>query len=234
MIRNIFFVFLSLLSFGCSSRENTMQFSERIIFFGDSITELGVEPNGYVTIVRDSINTLGYHFDVIGAGMSGNKVGDLQTRLQNDVLSKKPTIVVIYIGINDVWHYEFANRGLTGTPKTEFESGLKNLIQQIQSAGAKIILCTPSVIGEKNDGTNKYDAMLDEYSVISRTTAAQLGIPICDLRKTFLEHLQKGNPSNAEKNRLTFDGVHLNDAGNRFVAEQMLKALDGLGIFLPR
>jgi len=44
--------------------------------------------------------------EVIGAGISGNKVPDLQRRLERDVLKKKPTVVFIYIGINDVWHGE--------------------------------------------------------------------------------------------------------------------------------
>ena len=41
--------------------------------------------------------------EVIGAGISGNKVPDLEKRLERDVLSKKPTIVVIYIGIRAYW-----------------------------------------------------------------------------------------------------------------------------------
>jgi lysophospholipase L1-like esterase len=228
-------LFLLLLVSGCSTRETVMRSSPRILLFGDSITEQGVKPNGYVTILRDTLNTtLGQKIEVIGAGISGNKVSDLQRRLKSDVLEKNPSIVVIYIGINDVWHFEFVSRGLTGTPKPEFEKGLKEIIAQIQSAGAMVILCTPSVIGEKNDGTNKYDAMLDEYSAISRSVAAQSSIPLCDLRSAFVDYLKKNNPSNAEKNVLTTDGVHLNDAGNTFVAGQILSVLDGLGLFFPQ
>src|SRR6478672_1812518 len=74
---------------------------ERIVFLGDSITAGGVKPNGYVTIVKNTLTEkhkdLG--IEVIGAGVSGNKVPNLQGRLEKDVLAKKPTIVVIYIGI---------------------------------------------------------------------------------------------------------------------------------------
>src|SRR5580692_10445268 len=81
---------------------------ERIVFLGDSITEAGVSPKGYVTLIKNSLNEkhkdLG--IEIIGAGISGNKVPDLQKRLERDVLMKKPTLVVIYIGINDVWHGE--------------------------------------------------------------------------------------------------------------------------------
>ncbi len=229
-----FILLLLVLISGCSTHETAIRSSARIIFFGDSITEQGVKPNGYVTILRDTLNALGQKIEVVGAGISGNKIGDLQRRLENDVLKKNPSVVVIYIGINDVWHFEFASRGLTGTPKPDFEKGLKKIIVQIQSAGATVILCTPSVIGEKNDGTNKYDAMLDEYSTISRAVAAQSSIPLCDLRSAFVDYLKKNNPTNAEKNILTDDGVHLNDTGNKFVAAQFLAVLDGLGLFFPQ
>jgi lysophospholipase L1-like esterase len=210
---------------GCGVSQHFLQKGDRIIFFGDSITQLGVKPKGYVTIIQDSLRALRgeINAEVIGAGISGNKVTDLQKRLQHDVLDKKPTVVVIYIGINDVWHYALPN--LKGTPKEEFESGLKEIIAAIQNMGARVILCTPSVIGEKNDGTNPQDAMLDQYSVISRRVAKETGSRPCDLRKLFTEYLKSHNPHNEEKGILTYDRVHLSDYGNRFVAEQLLNIL---------
>lgn len=196
---------------------------DRVVFLGDSITQAGARPGGYVTLVAEAIvrqkPDLGV--EVIGAGISGNKVPDLEKRLQRDVLDKKPTVVVIYIGINDVWH-SLNNRG---TPKDAYEQGLRRLIEQIEKAGARVILSTPSVIGEKTDGTNKLDAMLDEYSQISRQVAKDTGAQLLDLHQQFRDYLMKHNPDNAEKNVLTTDGVHLNAAGNRFVADRMLEAL---------
>jgi hypothetical protein len=89
----------------------------------------------------------------------------------------------------------------------------------------KVILCTPSMIGEKTDGSNDLDSMLEEYSAISRKVATETGSQILDLRKRFIEHLKASNPLNRPKNILTEDGVHLNQAGNDFVARQMLDAL---------
>jgi lysophospholipase L1-like esterase len=210
---------------GCGVSQHFLQKGDRIIFFGDSITQLGVKPRGYVTIIQDSLRALPgeINAEVIGAGISGNKVTDLQKRLQHDVLDKKPTIVVIYIGINDVWHYALPN--LKGTPKEEFESGLKEIIAAIHNTGARVILCTPSVVGEKNDGTNPQDAMLDEYSAISRQVAQETKSTLCDLRDAFTQYLRFHNPNNAEKGILTYDRVHLNDEGNRFLAEQILRIL---------
>lgn len=233
-MKNIIVAAITILMItGCSSHEQALNPAHRIIFFGDSITEQGAKPGGYVSVARDMLASMGYEYDVIGAGISGHKIDDLLARAERDVISKKPSIVVIYIGINDVWHYEFASRGLSGTSKERFESGLNELIAQIRASGAQTVLCTPSVIGEKLNGANKYDTMLDEYSAISRRVAAQTGSPLCDLRTAFLEHLRSNNPSDSGQDILTNDGVHLNAAGNRFVAEQMVKVLDGMGLFFP-
>ncbi len=47
--------------------------------------------------------------------------------------------------------------------------------------------------------------------------------PLNDLRKAFVAHWKKNNPDNKPNGILTYDGNHFNDAGHKFVAEQMLK-----------
>ncbi|RIK70987.1 G-D-S-L family lipolytic protein, partial [candidate division KSB1 bacterium] len=86
-------------------------------------------------------------------------------------------------------------------------------------------LCTPAVIGEKTAGKNELDADLDKFAQIIRKLSAQYGLPLCDLRRIFLEHLAHVNKENKEKGILTNDGVHLNEAGNQLVAEHMLKII---------
>ena len=199
---------------------------ETIVFFGDSITQAGVGPKGYVTLVKNELaakhKDLGV--EVIGAGIGGNKVPDLQRRLEKDVLGKKPTLVVIYIGINDVWHGE--SDPAKGTPKDKYEAGLKDLVGKIKAAGARVVVCTPTVIGEKTAGANKLDTRLDEYAAVSRAVAKDTGAQLCDLRKAFADHLAKHNAHDKEQGILTSDRVHLNDAGNRLVADTILATID--------
>ncbi|MFK7766971.1 MAG: Dabb family protein [Mariniblastus sp.] len=197
--------------------------NSRIVFLGDSITQAGVKPNGYVTLFEKQIKEkfADKKIEIIGAGISGHKVPDLQKRLDRDVLSKKPTLVFIYIGINDVWHSQSGR----GTSKEDFESGLRDIIKQIKDVGSKVILCTPSVIGEKTDGSNPLDSMLEEYSAISRQVAEETDSQMLDLRKKFIARLKTENPENRGKGIFTGDGVHLNPAGNKFVASQMLEAV---------
>ena len=196
---------------------------ETVVFLGDSITQQGAGPTGYVTLVRQALDArrADSNIKIIGAGIGGHKVPNLEERLDRDVLVHKPNVVVIYIGINDVWH----SLRDAGTPLERYESGLQNLITRCHDAGARVILCTPSVIGEKHDGTNQLDDMLEEYARVSRKVAAAANVTLLDLRKAFLQHLRYYNVANAAEGILTGDGVHLLPAGDRFVAAKMLQAL---------
>jgi len=198
---------------------------DRIVFLGDSITQGGTGPKGYVTMIKNELGEKhkDLEIEIIGAGISGNKVPDLQKRVDKDVIAKKPTLVFIYIGINDVWHGQ--DNPERGTMPDKFEAGLKEVIGKIKDAGAQVVLCTPTVIGEKTGGANKNDAKLDEYSALSRKLAKELDLPLCDLRQAFVDHLKANNPDNKDKGILTGDTVHLNEAGNRLVADTMLKSM---------
>lgn len=196
--------------------------TDRIVFFGDSITEQGEFTNGYVTLIRTTLQRKHPGILVIGAGISGDKVPQLRERLDRDVLSQRPTLVVVYIGINDVWH---CTKHGTGTPKTEYESGLREITRRILRTGARVVLCTPSVIGERRHGANELDAMLDGYADITRLVAKEPGAGLCDLRTTFIRYLATHNPHDYTEGVLTLDSVHLNDAGNRLVAESLLATL---------
>jgi len=209
----------------CTAADEPLKKGDKIIFLGDSITQQGVGKTGYVTVIKNTLaeKNKDLAVEVIGAGISGNKVPNLQSRLKDDVLAKKPTIVVIYIGINDVWHG--LNEPAKGTSKEKFEAGLKEIIGKIKDSGARVILCTPTVIGEKKAGANKADKQLDEYSDISRKVAKDTGSQLCDLRKAFIDHLEKNNADDKEKGILTGDTVHLNEAGNKLVAETILGVL---------
>ncbi|CAN5915466.1 SGNH/GDSL hydrolase family protein [soil metagenome] len=201
----------------------------RVVFLGDSITQAGVKPDGYISLLRNALEQAGRgaDFELIGAGISGNKVPDLQKRLDQDVLAKKPDLVFVYIGINDVWHFTHPSTvSVGGTPKDKFEAGLQDVISRLRKTGARVVLCTPTMIGEKSDGSNAQDPMLEEYAAISRQLARKNNLPLCDLRKTFVQYLQANNSTNEEKNVLTSDGVHLNAAGNAFVALQMMPFLE--------
>ena len=195
----------------------------RIVLFGDSITQMGNDPGGYIDLMRQDIagNGLSDKYELIGEGIGGNKVYDLYLRLEDDVLAHKPDVVFIYIGVNDVWHKVWG----TGTDADKFEGFYRALISKIQSTGAKVVLCTPAVIGERTDFSNQLDGDLNRYSATIRNLAAEYSCNLIDLRRIFLDYNLKNNPENLEKGILTTDGVHLNEKGNRMVADAFLSEI---------
>ena len=218
------FIIAAFLCSEFSQRSIDQTKGPKIVFFGDSITELGVKPRGYVTLIQNHFRSAGSDVQIIGAGVSGNRVPDLLRRVDRDILALKPAIVIIYIGINDVWHFSVKN--LKGTPKDEFRKGLTELTKKILESGALLVLCTPSVIGEKQKGKNPLDPMLDEYSEIMRLVADEQQVALCDLRQAFLRYESDHNAANAERGLLTYDGVHLSDTGNKLVADELIKLLE--------
>ena len=220
----------------------------KIVFLGDSITEagvydkeVGVEYNGelvypdYTGFITFLSQSTPKNTKLVGKGISGDKVSDLLTRYKKDVIDLNPDIVFIYIGINDVWHkYDFG----TGSDIDLYENGLRQIISEIQKIGSKVVLCTPTVIGENygdftlaNQYVEQYrDAKtmesmnndLDAFSDVVRNLSSEYNTGLIDLRKIFMSYISENNPSNNPSGILTYDGVHLNDQGNKLIADQMV------------
>ena len=212
--------------------------SSKVIFLGDSITQAAESEEGegtykgFITSLRENVSQ---EVELINKGIGGNKVSDLLLRYNDDVLKLKPNIVFIYIGINDVWHkYDWG----TGSDIDIYEKGLRKIITDIKAVGAKIILCTPTVIGENNgefklnNNFKDIDSMeimnmdLDAFSDVVRNLSSEFNTDLLDLRKKFKEYISENNDQNMPKGVLTSDGVHLNNEGNKLIADEMIKFLN--------
>ena len=86
----------------------------------------------------------------------------------------------VFIGVNDVWHNQNGN----GTSEEDYASDLFDVLLRIRNTGAEVILATPPVVGERRNGENELDAMLEDYAKISRDVGSRIGATICDLRLT--------------------------------------------------
>lgn len=199
------------------------QQKQHIVFFGDSITQAGVGPDGYITVLGNMLKEKGIadQYQLTGAGIGGNKIYDLYLRVEDDVFPKNPNTVVIWVGVNDVWHKRTYG---TGTDADKFEKFYNALIKKFQAKNIKVLICTPAAIGEKTDFSNELDGDLNKYSSIIRDIAKKNNCGLIDLRKAFLDYNLANNPENKAKDILTSDGVHLNKKGNEFVANEMMKA----------
>lgn len=214
---SVFVLALTLVSFMAPPKK-------KVVFFGDSITQAGVQPGGYIRLM-DSLIALekkSADYELVGAGIGGDKIYDLYLRMEDDVLKKQPDVVVIYVGVNDVWHKTSSG---TGTDYNKFGRFYEAVVTKLQAAGAKVIICTPAVIGERTDHSNPQDGDLNFYSQWLRNFAAKKSIPLVDLRNLFIQYNLTNNPQNKESGILTTDRVHLNAAGNTLVAKEMWKVI---------
>jgi len=231
-MRKIIFLIISLLIISCENMNDNQP--AKIVFLGDSITQQAEDfEDGFIGLIRQ--NLVQDKFELVGKGIGGNKVSDLLTRYKSDVIDLNPDIVFIYIGINDVWHkYDFG----TGSDIDLYEKGLRTIISDIKSLGSKIVLCTPTVIGENTgdfvlgnqfkdvETMEKMNGDLDTFSEVVRKLSNEYETELLDLRKIFMDYLAENNINNDAAGILTTDGVHLNKKGNKLIADQMIKFIN--------
>ncbi len=196
----------------------------RIVFFGDSITQAAVNKGGYIDLIQQAINKNGTqdNYELIGAGIGGNKVYDLYLRMEDDVLAKNPDAVAIYVGVNDVWHKSSMG---TGTDLDKFEKFYVAIIKKLQVKNIKVTLVTPACIGELKNNANPQDEDLNKYSDVIRKLSKTYNCGLVDLRSMWLQYEDKNNTENKEKGLITVDRVHLTDTGNQLVADEMMRVL---------
>ena len=210
-----------------TAADTPLRENEHISFIGDSITMQG----GFIRLMREasgqSDHTKDLSVQLFRHGLNGGRVDTIvegvtpwgkqdpfSTLLEKD----KPTVVVIFLGVNDVTH-----GGAVG-PEA-FETGLGKLVSEAKQTGAVVVLATPAVAGEKHDGTNPHDAKMDRYASISRKVAAAKQVALCDLRKAFIEYLKANNPENKPRGILTYDGIHMSAKGNDLLAHELSRSI---------
>jgi lysophospholipase L1-like esterase len=188
---------------------------QKIAFMGDSITEGGVGPDGYVTLVIRGLEANGVKATAVPAGISGHKSNDMLGRLERDVLSKKPDWMTLSCGVNDVWH------GANGVPLDKYKENITKIVEQAQAAGIKVMLLTSTMIGE--DQPNENNQKLVAYNEFLRTLAKDKKCLLADLNADMQAAIAAAGPDK-KGNLLTGDGVHMNPAGNLMMASGVLKA----------
>ena len=230
---------LLLLSFSLSTRaaQNAsdppplLKGVHRIVCLGDSITQGGEGPGGYVWLARHYLSALypQQPVEVVNAGISGHKSTDMLARFQRDVLDKKPDLVTISVGVNDVWHGFYDNHpdgdGPRGIPLVEYRQHVEDMIVQAEKSGAKVVVLSTTVIHEED---NRENAKLKNYNAALRDLAKKHHAAFVDYQKPFwalINAYQK--ETGGHELLLTVDGVHMNATGNRVMAHTLLT---GLGI----
>jgi acyl-CoA thioesterase-1 len=213
-----------------SAVPDELQGVHRIVCLGDSITQFGEGPGGYVWLVRHYLGALYPGMEVLNAGISGHKSNDMLERLQRDVIDKKPDLVTISCGVNDVWHGFQDNHplgdGPGGIPLDVYKKNMSEIVTRIKASGARVVILASTLIYENlNSAENK---KAEAYNAALRDIARREHAVYVDyqgvFRKLVTDYRDK---TGGRDNLLTVDGVHMNGSGNEVMAHTLLT---GLGV----
>jgi acyl-CoA thioesterase-1 len=170
-----------------------------IVAFGDSLTAgFGADTgDSYPDYLEKDLNTMGYHYQVINQGISGNTTKDGVDRLQ-DALRLKPAVVIVAFGGND---------GLRGLPIASTRQNLDRIVSTVLDSGAKVVL--GGITLPPNYGPDYIRQFNQTYALL----AAKYHVPMLP----FLLKNVYGVPGGMQA-----DGIHATDQGNAQVAKNLL------------
>ena len=103
-----------------------------VVCFGDSLTAgYGTEAGQtYPDYLQAELDSSGYQYRVVNAGISGNTTKDGLERV-NNIIAMKPAVVIVEFGGND---------GLRGLRIEDTRANLDKILQSLKSSGTKIVL----------------------------------------------------------------------------------------------
>lgn len=206
---------------------------DRMIFIGDSVTDVSRDRpvgsgygfglgHGYPMLVnaRLGVDYPDQDFEILNLGISGNTTRDLMNRWQVDVTERRPHVVSILIGINDVWrHFDNPGRGAEQISVEEYEANLIGLIEDTLPRARAILLLTPFFMELHKDDPMR--AMTDQYAAVCRKLAeTDERIFLVDTQKAFDDLLEKRHYMT-----IAADRVHPNTTGHLLVADLVTETL---------
>ena len=163
-----------------------------IIAFGDSLVAGHGATSGHDFV---SVLSTRLRVPILNQGRNGDTTRTALDRLNQDVLSRNPKIVIVLLGGNDF---------LRGVPVEDTFAHLGKIVERIRGKGAAVILVGVSV-GLFSDPYGH------EYEALARRTGAGLVPDVLD------DILGRGD--------LMADSIHPNDRGYRLMAERVAPIL---------
>lgn len=179
----------------------------RVVFMGNSITE------GWLRVHPSFFDGKPY----IDRGISGQTTPQMLLRFRQDVISLKPSIVVILAGINDIAE----NTGPIALEETA--GNIFSMAELAKAHGIKVIMCTVLPASDfpwkpdMNPGPKvvKLNTLLSSY-------AKQHSIPFVDYYTSMV------NNSLGLEKELGEDGVHPNEKGYAIMEPLVERAITNL------
>jgi lysophospholipase L1-like esterase len=202
---------------------------DRIAFVGNSITEAGYYGSNiwlyYMTRFPNQRIT------VMNAGIGGDVIGQINSRFEDDVLPKKPNIVVLTFGMNDTGYFEFNQADGNEIAKQRIETSYKNF-QLIQAKlksqpNIKPVIMSSSPYDETMKNKNNYykdkSKAMEQIVAFQQEAAKKNGWAYVDLFHPMTEINLREQKTKPEFTITGPDRIHPGRGGHLVMAATFLK-----------
>lgn len=202
---------------------------DRIVFAGDSVTDMGsTNPvgeglfdnlgQGYVRMVDNMLAACYPHIKVrvTNSGISGNTSRDLLARFDRDVVDLNPDWVSICIGINDVWR-QFDTPAIPDgqVMPEEYEENMEAMILKVKGKVKGIFILSPYIM--EPNSADMMRKRMDEYVAICRKLSEKHGCVFVDFQKLYEDYC-----SIRHSCFIAWDRIHPNEVGATLMAREFL------------
>jgi lysophospholipase L1-like esterase len=229
---NFVFRTLCLWALGvlASAQENSFSLKDgdRVVFFGDSITDQRLYTTFTETYVVTRFPKL--HIDFIHSGWGGDRVGGggggpIDVRLKRDVLAYQPTVMTVMLGMND-GSYRAFDQGIFD----QYRTGCEHIVDSMKKAvpAIRITVIEPSPYDDVTKPpafAGGYNAVLVRYGQFLKDLADREHLSVADLNAPVVADLEKAKAADPEvAKKIIPDRVHPGAAGHLLMAGELLKA----------
>ena len=161
-----------------------------IVAFGDSVThgalngEINYETVYWNRLRRKILEVRNYvPVNVINAGIGGITASGSLGRIESQVLTHRPDLIIVCFGLNDV-----------NDPLERYLSALRTIFEKCLASGADVIFMTPNMLNtyvapDAPESHLAYAAVTAKYQTEGRMDlymesavrlAEEMGVPVCD------------------------------------------------------
>ena len=200
----------------------------KIACFGDSLTKGSFDPEGGWPMRLDRY-LRGIYVDEFGGtkhpvfnlGMDGDTTVDILKRIENEITARskfgKP-LTLIQIGAND----SSKRKGKILVPGEDYASNLRKILELARPISKDVLLLGLSpCIDEKmnpspwgNGEVSFSNKSLIAYDTVAKKIASEMEVDFVDIMAAFKDK---------DLTLFTYDGLHLNQVGQQYVADQVKK-----------
>ena len=201
---------------------------DRVVFYGDSITEEG----GYGRLVEAYVvsrfptwDVRFYNSGVGGDRVSGGWAGPIDERLERDVIALRPSVVTVMLGMNDGGYKPY-------DPATfaAYAAGYRTIVAKLKEAlpDARLTLILPSPFDDVARPAlfpGGYDDVLRRYGCYVEELAKREGARVVDFREPVNAGVSSVLATHPELARQILpDRVHPSDAGHLVMGAALLRS----------